>query len=109
MVINFNVKEPYKNLILSGIKTIEGRLYKGKFAQLQIWDVLQFEDTQEELEVIKLTVYPSFKMMLENEGLKYVLPWIKSIEEWIRIYHQFYTPAQEEEFWVIAIEIGQKE
>lgn len=43
--------------------------------------------------------------MLENEGLKYVLSWMKSLESGIAVYHKFYTPAQEAEFWVLAIEI----
>lgn len=97
-MISITVQEPYKSLILSGEKTVEGRLNKGKFADLQIGDILQFEHTQEELEVINLTPYPSFKAMLENEGLKHTLPRVTSIEEGIAIYHQFYTPAQEAEF-----------
>lgn len=35
-MIQVNIKEPYKSLILSGEKTIEGRLNKGKFSQLKI-------------------------------------------------------------------------
>ena len=31
MLIQFNVQEPYKSQILSGQKTVEGRLNKGKF------------------------------------------------------------------------------
>ena len=67
MDTNFIVQEPYKSLILSGQKTVEGRLNKGKFAQLKIWDHLKFEDTGEVLEVVNLTSYPTFQSMLENE------------------------------------------
>lgn len=109
MLVNFNVKEPYKSFILSGEKTVEGRLNKGKFVDLQIGDILQFEDTWENLEIVNLTPYASFKAMLENEGLKHTLPRVTSIEEGIAIYHQFYTPAQEAEFWVLAIEVKKKE
>lgn len=52
MYTYFTVKEPYKSLILSGEKTVEGRLNKGKFADLKIWDYLKFEDTGEVLEVV---------------------------------------------------------
>lgn len=45
MYTYFTVKDPYKSLILSGEKTVEGRLNKGKFADLKIWDYLKFEDT----------------------------------------------------------------
>lgn len=108
-MIQLNIQEPYKSLILSGEKTVEGRLNKGKFTDLKIWDILELDDTWKKLEVINLTLYPSFKAMLENEGLRDVLPWIANIEEGIAIYHQFYTPAQEAEFGVVAIHIKRKE
>lgn len=104
-MITFSVQEPYKSFILSGQKTVEWRLNKWKFADLKIWDYLKFEDTGEVLEVINLTHYPTFQSMLENEWLKHVLPWIQDIEKWVAVYHKFYTPAQEIEFWVLAIEI----
>lgn len=105
----FTVQEPYKSLILSGEKTVEGRLNKGKFTDLKIGDILQFEDTWEVFEVIDLSHYPRFQIMLEQEGLKHVLPWIQSIDTGVAIYHQFYTSAQETEFGVVAIHIKRKE
>lgn len=105
MHYSFLVQEPYRSLILSGQKTVEGRLNQGKFAQLKIWDHLKFEDTSEEMEVINLTSYPTFQSMLENEWLKHVLPWIQDIQEGVALYYQFYTPVQESEFGVLAIEI----
>ena len=47
--------------------------------------------------------------MLENEGLKYVLPDIKTIEQGIAVYRKFYSIEQEKEFWVIAIEMKKEE
>jgi len=105
MYTYFTVKEPYKSLILSGQKTVEGRLNKGKFADLKIWDYLKFEDIGEVLEVVNLTSYPTFQSMLENEWLKHVLPWIQDIQKWVAVYHKFYTPDQEAKFGVLAIEI----
>ncbi len=55
-------------------KTVEGRLNKGKFADLFVGAQLQFEETGELLEIVSLTPYSSFQSMLENEGLKHVLP-----------------------------------
>lgn len=73
-IISFNVKEPYKSLILQGRKTVEGRLNKGKFAQLKVGDLLEFDETGEQLEVVNISTYFSFQTMLEQEGLKHVLP-----------------------------------
>ena len=104
--IYFTVGEPYKTLILQGKKTVEGRLCKGKFSQLQVGDFLQFQDTGECLEIIALTHYPSFKAMLENEGLK--LPGIAEIDRGREVYYEFYTPEGEKAFGVLAISIRLK-
>ena len=107
--IFFNVQEPYKSQILSGQKTVEGRLNKGKFWALKIGDYLQFEESWEKLKVVNLASYTSFQSMLENEGLKYVLPDIKTIEQGVAVYRKFYSIEQEKEFWVIAIEMKKEE
>lgn len=60
MIIVFGIQEPYKSSILAWQKTVEWRLNKGKFANLKIWDILEFEDTGEKMEVINLTLYPNF-------------------------------------------------
>ena len=109
MLIQFNVQEPYKSQILSGQKTVEGRLNKGKFWSLKIGDILQFDDTGEQVKVVDLTLYPSFQEMFVSEGLKHIVPDIKTIEQGIAVYRKFYSIEQEKEFWVIAIEMKKEE
>ena len=109
MLIQFNVQEPYKSQILSGQKTVEGRLNKGKFWALKVGDFLQFDDTGEQVKVVNLTLYPSFQEMFESEGLKHIVPDIKTIEQGVAVYRQFYSIEQEKEFWVIAIEMKKEE
>lgn len=109
MLVQFNVQEPYKSQILSGQKTVEGRLNKGKFWSLKIGDILQFDDTGEQVKVVNLTLYPSFQVMFESEGLKHIVPDIKTIEQGIAVYRKFYSIEQEKEFWVIAIEMKKEE
>ncbi|MBF0981051.1 ASCH domain-containing protein [Candidatus Gracilibacteria bacterium] len=107
--IFFNVQEPYKSQILSGQKTVEGRLNKGKFGALKIGDYLQFEESGEKLKVVNLTSYTSFQSMLENEGLKHVLPGVREVEQGVAVYRKFYSIEQEKEFGVIAIEMKKEE
>ena len=109
MLVQFNVQEPYKSQILSGQKTVEGRLNKGKFWALKVGDFLQFDDTGEQVKVVNLTLYPSFQEMFESEGLKHIVPDIKTIEQGIAVYRKFYSIEQEKEFWVIAIEMKKEE
>ncbi len=104
MLYTFWVKQPYKDFLLNWQKTIEGRLNKGKFKILQPGDILKLE-SWEKFIVINKKHYPTFKQMLQNEWLNNVLPNINDIEEWVKIYYQFYTPTQEKEFWVLAIKL----
>ncbi|MEA3304244.1 MAG: isomerase [Patescibacteria group bacterium] len=78
--LDFGVQEPYKSYILSGEKTIEGRLNKGKFKAINIGDILEF-DTGEKFELINKYLYPTFEEMLAREGLKHVLPDKKTIKD----------------------------
>ena len=105
MHYSFLVQEPYRSLILSGQKTVEGRLKKGKFASLQVGDFLELEESGAIFEVKRLTCYPSFYAMLRTEGLEKVLPNIADLEQGEAIYYQFFSPEQEKEFGVLAIEV----
>ena len=61
-------------------------------------DFLQFDDTGEQVKVVNLTLYPSFQVMFESEGLRYIVPNIKTIEQGVAVYRKFYSIEQEKEF-----------
>lgn len=106
MRYSFSVQEPWRSFLLNGQKTIEGRLKKGKFAQLQVGDFLELEESEAVFEVLRLTSYPTFSAMLINEGLEKVLPKVKDLAAGEAIYYQFFTPEQERKFGVLAIEVN---
>ena len=107
--IQIRIQEPYRSLVLRGQKTIEGRLSKGKFKDLQVGDFLLIEPGQESFVVTKLTRYSSFKDMLGAEGVSVVVPDKKTIDEAVAVYRSFYTPAMEQEYGVIAIALARAE
>lgn len=104
-MISFSVQEPYKSFLLNGQKIIEGRLKKGKFAQLQVGDFLELDQSEAVFEVVRLASYPTFSAMLKSEALEKVLPDTKDLAAGEAIYYQFFTPEQEKEFGVLAIEV----
>lgn len=65
---------------------------------MEIGDTLQFDDTGEKVKVVNLTLYPSFQVMFESEGFKHIVPDIKTIEQGVAVYRQFYSIEQEKEF-----------
>ena len=103
--ISINVQEPYYPFIISGQKTIEGRLNKGKFASIQEGDTLILAPKNIEFEVVGKNIYNSFKEMIKSEGVKNVVPDKIDIEEAVNVYYKFYTKEQENEFGVSAIKI----
>ncbi len=102
--ISINVREPYLGYILSGEKTVEGRLNKGKFKEIEIGDVLSINDIAK-FKIIGKRIYNSFEEMIEKEEVDNVVPDKKTIDEAVDIYHKFYSPVEEKEFGVVAIEI----
>jgi len=102
--------EPYFTFVKNGQKTIEGRLRKGEYANLKVGDHIIVQNDNEtdsvEVEVKDIRSYPTFEAMLNNEDLKRVLPDVETIDQAVQVYRQFYTPQQEAEFGVMAIEVN---
>jgi ASC-1-like (ASCH) protein len=106
-----NVSEPWFSLIKCGLKTTEGRLNKGDFAEMKRGDLITF--TNEEMSSlgkrsfqVRITskrTYPSFDAYLRGETLKRALPPVDTLEEGVAVYHQYYTPADEATFGIVAI------
>lgn len=103
--ISINIQEPYYSLILQGKKTIEGRLNKGKFATIQVGDILELEPEKIKFIVDEKTIYKNFRAMLRKEGIINVVPDKNNLDEATDVYYQFYTKKQEREFGVVAIKI----
>ncbi len=117
-----NVQEPWFTLIKKGIKTVEGRLNKGKFCNLKINDTITWNNSSDDIyknlkssqlaslfktKIVRITKYDSFYKYLIFEGLKNTLPSndINSIESGLNIYYKFYSPEKEKEHGVLAIEL----
>jgi ASC-1-like (ASCH) protein len=101
--------EPYFSFEKSGIKTIEGRVRKGKYGQIEPGDYIDVHTNDEadhfKVLVRRVTAYPSILEMLENEDLKKMLPDVDTIYEGVQLYNKFYTAQQELEFGMVAIEV----
>jgi ASC-1-like (ASCH) protein len=105
-----HLSEPWFSLISLRLKTIEGRKNKGRFKEMNVGDIIQWNNNdflpRTIITVIKKkTVYKSFKEYLENEGLQKCLPGIPSLEHGLSVYYKYFTKEEEDEFGVVAIEI----
>jgi ASC-1-like (ASCH) protein len=109
MVINN--PNPWFDLILTGKKTIEGRLNKGLYQLLKPQQSLRFRDRPNDRimqVVIKgIRKYDSFRDYIQSEGLDKVAPHLQTIEEAVTTYKKFYKEANPDiKYGVLAIEIG---
>ena len=99
--------------IVSGRKTVEGRLYDEKRRKIGVGDCIVFKpvgctrcNTLLYTVVLGLRRYRSFKEMLEREGIEHVLPDIHGLDEGIKVYREYYSVENEERYGVVAIELG---
>lgn len=102
------IKQPWFNYIQSGVKTVEGRLNKGQFAKFGVGSQITWKNPEKlfcRVKITKITKYPSFKELLEKEGITRVLPNIADIPKGISIYRQYYTKKDEDKYGVVAIEM----
>lgn len=102
-IFQANKQEPYLSLILNEIKTVEGRLNKGKFKEMQVGDLV--ETAEERFEILEKNTYKTFREMILSEGIENVIPDKTTIDDAVNVYYRFYTKEQEREFGVVAIKI----
>jgi ASC-1-like (ASCH) protein len=110
-----SILEPWFSLILLGLKTVEGRRNKGKFKEMKVGDIIQwnnfnFKPRSVLTKVTGKTEYSTFKEYLEKEGLDKCLPGMEKlgseklgIEHGLSIYYKYFTKEDEKEFGVVAI------
>jgi len=82
------LKNPYLGQIKSGTKTIEGRINSGIMRRLRDGDIINFYNHSDNVtcRIVRITSYPSFFTMLDQEGVQACLPGVRSTEEGARIY-----------------------
>ncbi len=103
-----NLSEPWFSLIKLKNKSVEGRLNKGDFANMNVGDFIVF--TNNELgferkftvEIKKITYYDNFQLYLENESLEKCLPGIDSMEEGLSVYYKYYSKNDEMKYKIKA-------
>ena len=92
-------------MIAAGVKTCEGRLWKGDFRAMGAGDVLEFHHGNRSCRVliVGMSMYDTFEAYLIGEGLDRCLPGIGSVEDGVAVYHQYYSEKEEHLYGVVGI------
>ncbi|KAG9141715.1 hypothetical protein Leryth_022038 [Lithospermum erythrorhizon] len=100
-----HVQEPYFTQLRDGQKTIEGRCAIGDYNKIDAGAIILFNKSLV-LQVQEVRRHASFAEMLESESLMKVLPGIRTIEEGVQVYRNFYSEEKEKTNGVLAICVG---
>jgi ASC-1-like (ASCH) protein len=113
----FNVSEPWFSLIQSGQKSVEGRLAKSRFAEIQVGDLLKWTNSDQVgkdqkpivrefiTRVSAIVYYKDFETYLAKERLKNCLPGVRTIKDGVAVYHKFYPKEERQKYKVMAIHL----
>lgn len=106
----FNVSEPWFTLISLGLKKVEGRKNTGKFKEMRVGEIIEWQNNDfthrsVKTRIIGKMVYKSFRDYLEKEGLNNCLPGIPNIEDGVSVYYKYYTKEDENNYGVVAIRL----
>lgn len=109
VIIRKHLSQPWFDFIKNGVKIIEGRLDRGDFAVLMPEDKILFyncDDKNQEILtlVTKISRYETFSQLLEQEGVKNVIPG-SDLEDAVRIYRMYYDKQDELTYGVVAIHL----
>lgn len=102
-----HLSEPWFSLVALGIKTVEGRLYKGDFSKINIGDVITFYNDDFNIRectvvITKITRHKSFDLYLRRETLKKCLPTFRTVADGLNVYYKYFTREQEEQYGIVA-------
>ena len=107
MLCRKHVTEPWFSFIAAGVKTCEGRLWKGEFRVLEVGDTLEFYcgESSCRARVVGVARYPTFESYLLGEGLDACLPGVRTMEEGVAVYRAYYSEEEEAMYGVVGIRL----
>jgi ASC-1-like (ASCH) protein len=83
----------YFDLIKSGKKIYETRVFDTKRQKLKLLDVIEFthRETKEKMKgkILELAWFPDFREAISSAGLKKVMPNARSIDDAVNLYEKF--------------------
>lgn len=103
-----NLSEPWFSLIKLKMKSVEGRLNKGDFANMKVGDSIIFTNVELgferkfKVEIKNIVNYETFYEYLEHETLEKCLPGVDTMEEGLNVYYKYYSQEDEMKYKIKA-------
>ena len=85
------LSDPWFDLVRCKLKNVDGRLYDEKRRRMEIDDVVLISNTEGTVifqrRIVDLSMYESFRQMIQVFKLGTILPHILLIEDGVKLYH----------------------
>lgn len=95
--------------VVSGLKKIELRLFRDRYAEFQVGDTIEFHNDAQEtvrVQITEILRYPTFVELFSDVGVATCgAPELTGEEYAKRLLSTFYTPEQEKEYGVVGFRI----
>lgn len=103
-MVVFNLMDQYFDLIQKNLKIKEGRIFKSKFKDIKVNDIISFCNNGNTIDCIitEINQYSSFYNMLLNEGIENFLPGIFNINEGVDTYYSIPNYKNEEALYGVV-------
>ena len=99
------IQARFETMIQNGEKTVEGRLNKGKAAEIMEGETILFGHT--ERIVLRISIHESFRKMLRHVGFENACPHCADVDEAVEVYHSFRNYEEDAaRFGVLAFHLG---
>lgn len=106
--MELKLDDPWFMLVESRVKTIEGRLRKGKFVDVapgMELEILSKRGDAIRAHIVAIRHYSSFREYLLQEGLERTLPGVLSLDDGVEVYRRYYSQGLDEICGVVAMEM----
>jgi ASC-1-like (ASCH) protein len=106
------VNSPWFEYAKNGTKIYEGRCFWNNTVKYKVGDILNIHHHTDETcqpfsaVVEEILKFPTFEHALKSLSLDVVLPGVKSVEEGVKIYLQYYSLESQIQHGVCMIKIG---
>lgn len=105
--ITKNLSEPWFTAVCNRSKTIEGRLNKGDWVNIEVGDLVYFANEEHKVmvKIISINYFKSFRDYLENEGLERCLPSVTTIDDGLAVYDGIFSQDDQNQYLVKSFHI----
>lgn len=107
-----HLSEPWFTLITLGLKTYEGRLYKNRFQNYKVGDIVIWHNEDfgkkrtVKTEIVDIKLHRTFRECIKYCTLEKILPGMPNMTHGLGVYFKYFKKEDEKKYGVVAFELN---